>query len=89
VLKSELYQFRPAPVMTDPTPLRVARELEIEIARDIVAGVMTCAPWFPWVPPVVIVKLLSIGKVGGPCLLAGAADEIVNKQVRAASWKSQ
>jgi hypothetical protein len=37
----------------------------------------------------VIVKLLSIGKVGGPCLLAGAADEIVNKQVRAASWKSQ
>jgi hypothetical protein len=44
VLKSELYQSRPAPVTADPTPLRVARVLAVDIARDMVAGVMTCAP---------------------------------------------
>jgi hypothetical protein len=31
-----------------------------------------------------MVKLLSIRKLGWPCLLAGAVDESVNKQVRAA-----
>lgn len=66
MVKDEVYQSRPAPVTTLPTPFR-ARMLEFFEAVELTTG---WAPWFPCVPPVVIVYLLSVGNVGG---LEGAA----------------
>jgi hypothetical protein len=70
VLKEEVYQLSPAPVTTEPAPLRGVR-VECFESVDEEGGMRGWAPWAPCVPPEVMVKLVVVAKVGGP---VGAED---------------
>ena len=64
MLKLELYQLSPAPVTLLPAPFLAMRALTLAAAAA--AEAMACAPWLPWVPPLVMVKTLFLSNVGGP-----------------------